>query len=166
MISTRVSRIFLDTETTGLDPALDRIVELAIVDEYGLPLLNTLVNPQRAIPAQATAIHGITDAMVQDAPTLEALMPLILAAVAGRVLVIYNASYDMAFLPTIVGMVDRVECAMQMAMNAMQQQRWPKLVAAAAWANHQWSGSAHRALADALAARSVYARALEVLNAP
>lgn len=65
--------IVLDTETTGLDPAQDRVVQLALVGVRGqtvVPLLNQLVNPGRPIPGRATAIHGFTDAMVADAPSL------------------------------------------------------------------------------------------------
>ncbi|NDD11792.1 MAG: hypothetical protein EB072_03880 [Betaproteobacteria bacterium] len=54
--------VFLDTETTGLSPSSgDKIVEIAIVDGSGRILLNSLVDPGRAIPWHATNVHGITD---------------------------------------------------------------------------------------------------------
>jgi DNA polymerase III epsilon subunit-like protein len=49
--------IFLDTETTGLNPPRDKIVELAIIDSTGNMLLNTLVNPMMNIPETVINIH-------------------------------------------------------------------------------------------------------------
>lgn len=71
---------FFDCETTGRFPDRDRIVEIAYV--VALPdgsrgQLQTYVNPGLPIPAEATAIHGITDAMVADAPTFKAIAPLL-----------------------------------------------------------------------------------------
>jgi len=52
--------LFLDTETTGLSPASgDAVVEIAIVDSGGRAVLNTLVDPGRNIPWQATNVHGM-----------------------------------------------------------------------------------------------------------
>lgn len=60
--------IYYDTETTGIRPDKDRIVEIAAYD----PVLNrtfvSLVNPQISIPKEAAAIHGITDEMVANQP--------------------------------------------------------------------------------------------------
>ncbi|MCW3664158.1 3'-5' exonuclease, partial [Burkholderia cenocepacia] len=58
--------ILLDTETTGLDESAE-IVEIAVIDDAGNVLLNTLVKPKHPIPNSATAIHGITNAMVATA---------------------------------------------------------------------------------------------------
>jgi DNA polymerase III epsilon subunit-like protein len=69
--------IYLDTETTGLSPRQGAtIVELAIVDDRGKTLIDTLVNPRVDIPWQATKVHGITNEMVRRRPTLRELMPL------------------------------------------------------------------------------------------
>jgi len=52
--------VYLDTETTGLSPGNGaRIVEIAILDDDGRPLLDTLVNPDCEIPDEASSIHGI-----------------------------------------------------------------------------------------------------------
>ena len=56
----------------GLDPQHDKLVEVAIVDEDGAIILDTLVNPERPI-GFATQIHGISNEMVASAPTLEGL---------------------------------------------------------------------------------------------
>ena len=82
--------LYLDTETTGLSSSRgDRIVELAVVDDDGRTVIDTLVNPEREIPWDATRIHGITDEMVAQAPTMEELWPAIEAATTGRHVVIY-----------------------------------------------------------------------------
>lgn len=152
--------VYLDTETTGLSSS-SRVVQIAIVDDDGRPLIDTLINPGVPIPPDASAIHGITDEMVRDAPTLAHAMPSIIAAVRCRTLVIYNSAYDMQFLPELHDHAARVECAMQLAMSAMNMRRWPRLVVAAAWAGHDWAGTqAHSALGDALAARTVYLHCL------
>ena len=68
--------VILDTETTGLDSTA-RIVSLAMIDREGRALVDTLINPGRPIPRDATAIHGITDDDVMDAPTMERIAPQI-----------------------------------------------------------------------------------------
>lgn len=84
----------LDTETTGLDDN-SRIVEIAVTTAAGDVLLDTLLNPGgEPIPAEATAIHGITDAMVADAPTFSEVLPRLTEALAGRRVVVYNRDYD------------------------------------------------------------------------
>ncbi|PIB04591.1 hypothetical protein B1C81_32915 [Streptomyces sp. HG99] len=84
----------LDTETTGLT-ATSRIVEIAVTTASGEVLLDTLINPGgEPIPAEATAIHKITDAMVEDAPTFSEVLPRLTEALAGRRVVIYNREYD------------------------------------------------------------------------
>ena len=87
--------VFLDTETTGFSPAAgDAVVEIAIVDSDGRVLIDTLIDPQRSIPWQATNVHGITDTMVRGKPTLRHVMPQVVEAIAGQQVVIYNASFD------------------------------------------------------------------------
>ena len=64
--------VFFDLETTGVDTAKDRIVEISMVKVMpnGDEITRTrLINPQMHIPEQATAIHNITDEMVRDEPT-------------------------------------------------------------------------------------------------
>jgi len=86
-----------DTETTGLtDDA--RIVSIGAVDQDGEVLLDMLINPQVPIPPGATAIHGVTDEMVADAPAFEQAYSQIREALSGRRWVIYNKDYDVARL--------------------------------------------------------------------
>ena len=98
--------VALDLETTGLVPATDRVVEVAAVawcDGREDGHFHTLVNPGCPIPATATAIHGITDAMVADAPTLAEILPALMVFCQADAVVAHNAKFDVNFL--------RLECA-------------------------------------------------------
>jgi hypothetical protein len=68
--------LILDTETTGIGQ-WDRIVEIALIDDQGMVLMNTLVNPEIPIPKEASAIHGITDEMVSAAPTFSEIQYIV-----------------------------------------------------------------------------------------
>ncbi|ELA9868094.1 3'-5' exonuclease, partial [Vibrio parahaemolyticus] len=59
--------IILDTETTGLDSQAEIVEFTAICAHTGKVIVNELVKPTCSIPAEATAIHGITDEDVKDA---------------------------------------------------------------------------------------------------
>jgi len=148
--------LYLDTETTGLHASGgDTIVEIAIVDERGVALINTLVNPRRSIPWYASNVHGISDSMVKGMPTLDDLYPQIRKVISGQQLVIYNAPFDTSFFPTRLSEAKSVDCAMRGFASAMGG-RSRKLDVAAAHVGHVWTGDAHRALADTLACRSVW----------
>lgn len=87
----------LDTETTGLDADAE-IVELAIVAPDGGALLDTRVRPAAPIPAEATAIHGLTDADVAAASSFPGIYPRLVEVLTGRTVVAYNAAFDRAML--------------------------------------------------------------------
>lgn len=101
-----------DTETTGVDPWEDRIVSAALVltdadpdtGEYVKRTVTFLLNPGIEIPAGATAIHGITDQMVEQsgadpAVALASILGFLDArAEAGIPLVVYNAPFDLTML--------------------------------------------------------------------
>jgi DNA polymerase III epsilon subunit family exonuclease len=92
----------LDTETTGMSPASGAtLVEIARVDvEAGAigTTWSSLVRPGRPIPPDATAVHGITDAMVAKAPAPAAVARELREAVDDRTLVFHNAPFDLPFL--------------------------------------------------------------------
>lgn len=148
--------LYLDTETTGLHASGgDAIVEIAIVDERGVALINTLVNPNRTIPWHASNVHGISDSMVSGMPDLNDLMPQIRKVISGQQLVIYNAPFDVSFFPNRLREASSVECAMRNFASAIGGKS-RKLDFAAAYVGHIWTGEAHRALADTLACKSVW----------
>ena len=149
--------LYLDTETTGLSPRDGAmIVEVAIVDDRGVALIDTLVDPLKPIPRQASNVHGITDAMVRGKPTLAQLMPTIRRIVAAQQVVIYNATFDAPFFPGKLREAAQIDCAMRQFAEVAGGGTWRKLDFAAAHVGHVWSGNAHRALADALACKSVW----------
>jgi DNA polymerase-3 subunit epsilon len=85
--------VCLDLEATGVRVDDDRIVQIAAATIFPAGVVTTwssLVNPEQPIPAAATAVHGISDAMVASAPTLAQLAPDIAALLAGRDLTGYN----------------------------------------------------------------------------
>jgi DNA polymerase III epsilon subunit family exonuclease len=94
--------VFLDTETTGLNPHFgDRVVEIALArfrGEVMENLFDTLVNPQRSIPTGVTRIHGITDADVRGKPTFAQIAPQVREELREAVLVAHNAPFDLGFL--------------------------------------------------------------------
>lgn len=95
--------IILDTETTGLDPARgDRVVEIGAVELMNhVPTGRTFhvyVNPERDMPAEAEAVHGLSTAFLSDKPKFAHIVDEFLAFVGDAVLVIHNASFDVGFL--------------------------------------------------------------------
>ncbi|QBD82847.1 3'-5' exonuclease [Ktedonosporobacter rubrisoli] len=89
--------LILDSETTGLDPARDEIIELALVELDGSVVLNTLIQCQGVIPEDATAVHGITHEMLRGQPGFPEVWQQ-LQPYFSRPLVIYNAAYDIPML--------------------------------------------------------------------
>jgi DNA polymerase-3 subunit epsilon len=91
----------IDFETTGFDENIDRVVEVGVVCFHRGELTSTkswLVNPGMPIPESAVSVHGITDAMVADAPRFEQIAEELRAALVGHLPVAYNATFDRKFL--------------------------------------------------------------------
>lgn len=66
--------VFIDLETTGVNIAIDRIIEIAIIKilpDKSKVVKHKLLNPQMPIPKASSAVHGITDEKVKDAPTFK-----------------------------------------------------------------------------------------------
>lgn len=84
--------VILDTETTGLHNAL--LTEIAIINPAGEVLFNTRLNPMVHIPPDATRIHGISNADVDNAPTYEQIADQIDAILKGKRVITYNAAFD------------------------------------------------------------------------
>ncbi|MGM0574219.1 MAG: 3'-5' exonuclease [Myxococcota bacterium] len=91
----------VDVETTGLDPAEDRVIEIAVVHMQGGEVLDTyneLVNPERELPPEAANITGIKPEDLVDAPRFADLVDELLERLDGRGFVAYNLGFDRAFV--------------------------------------------------------------------
>ncbi|HRK01089.1 MAG TPA: exonuclease domain-containing protein [Oligoflexia bacterium] len=94
-----------DTETTGLSPRIDEIVEIGAVafdEDFEHRVFESLIRPRMAIPTLVSSIHGITDSMVQDSPTPDVVLPQFVDFLTWsgqpRVLVAHNASFDVGMV--------------------------------------------------------------------
>jgi DNA polymerase-3 subunit epsilon len=91
----------VDVETTGSDPASDRVTEIAVLEVSGFALTaqwSTLVNPGGTIPGSIQALTGITQEMVESAPRFADIAKELYERLAGRVFVAHNARFDYGFL--------------------------------------------------------------------
>jgi DNA polymerase III epsilon subunit family exonuclease len=96
-----VTFVAFDVETTGFNRAADRIVEIGGVkfrDGQVVESKAWLVNPGMNIPSGAQAVHGITDAMVADAPDFRSVFAEFTEFVDGTVLLAHNAVFDVGFM--------------------------------------------------------------------
>lgn len=163
----RSKPLYLDTETTGLNP-LDEIVEICIVDHDGSVRLNSLVRPSRPIPADVTRVHGITNLMVQNAPSWKEIWPEALAILSGRKVGIYNAEFDLKMMQQS-SRVNRVTmdqtswerfCLMRLYANFFGQvgyrgeYRWQRLEDAGRQCQISLQNT-HRALDDTVLAKAI-----------
>jgi len=98
-----LSPIFIDTETTGFN-ANDVVIEVAILDTDGSLIYQSLIKPRQTIPLQASAVHGITDISVVQAPSWSDVWPRVVEAVSGRVAAFYNAEFDLRMLRQSCGL--------------------------------------------------------------
>jgi DNA polymerase-3 subunit epsilon len=159
--------VVVDLETTGgratasADGSRDAITEIGAVKVRGGQVLGefaTLVDPQRSIPPQIVQLTGITTAMVHDAPTIAAVLPMFLEFARGAVLVAHNAGFDIGFLRSaaeqcgIAWPRPPVLCTVRLARRVLTREEAPsvrlatlaRLVGSATQPNH-------RALDDARA---------------
>lgn len=91
----------VDLETTGRDPAVDRIVEIGVVVALRGEIVlrrSWLVNPGMPIPKESSDVHGITDADVAGAPPFSGVIGELAEVLGGAVPAAYNATFDRSFL--------------------------------------------------------------------
>ncbi len=92
--------VFVDLETTGGAFGVDRITEIGVVEvgPSGVRQWSSLVNPQQPIPFFIQQLTGISDSMVRNAPTFDAIAQELLARLEGRLFIAHNARFDHGFL--------------------------------------------------------------------
>jgi DNA polymerase-3 subunit epsilon len=159
--------VVVDLETTGGrmngrdGKAADAITEIGAVKVRGGVVLGefaTLVDPGRSIPPQIVQLTGITTAMVCDAPTIAAVLPMFLEFAHGAVLVAHNARFDMGFLRAAADQCGirwarpQTLCTVQLARRVLSREEAPSVrLAALARLFAVSSEPTHRALDDARA---------------
>jgi len=89
--------VILDTETTGLGSEAE-IVDIAVIDLAGERLVDTLVKPRGRIPEEASEVHGIYAKHVEDAPGWPDIFFSVKQALREKVVLGYNASFDLRIL--------------------------------------------------------------------
>jgi DNA polymerase-3 subunit epsilon len=104
--------IVLDTETTGLDPLRgDRLVEIGCIEIFNrMPTGQTFhryVNPERDMPAEAFAVHGLSTEFLASKPLFTEVVEEFLEFVADAPLVIHNASFDISFINAELDRINR-----------------------------------------------------------
>lgn len=93
--------VFVDLETTGANPAVDRITEIGLVEVSAAGDANhwsTLVNPALPIPAFIQSLTGISNEMVRSAPSFAELGPVLYQRLQGALFIAHNARFDYGFL--------------------------------------------------------------------
>src|SRR3989441_7361357 len=96
-----VDFVVLDTETTGLRPGPDRVIEIAGIRLRGGEVIDSfqsLVNPGRRLPRFIVQFTGITEEMLVDAPGAREVLPGFLRFIEGATLVGHNLGFDIGFL--------------------------------------------------------------------
>ncbi|WP_053228133.1 3'-5' exonuclease [Spirochaeta cellobiosiphila] len=93
--------VCFDTETTGLNPLYDRIIEIAAVKIKNGKVIGEfeeLVNPNMPIPEESTKVHGITDNDVVGKESIEKVLPRFLSFIENTILIAHNAQFDIDFV--------------------------------------------------------------------
>jgi len=111
-----VRQVFLDTETTGLDPNQGhRIIEIAAVEMNNRQLTqnyyHTYINPERAIDSGAQEVHGITLDLLKDKPLFNNIASEFLNFIKDSEIIIHNAPFDVGFINMELGKIslDKLE---------------------------------------------------------
>lgn len=122
----------VDLETTGLEPATDRVIEIAVLTvEHGsiVGRFHCLLNPERSIPAESSNINGLRDDDVANSPTFAEVAQDLLPHVLNRTLVGHNVKFDVGFLAAEYARLGHADAA-----RALQEQCLPQALCTAATA--------------------------------
>jgi DNA polymerase III subunit epsilon len=116
--------VFLDTETTGLDPKLGhRIIEVGAVEAIDRRLtghhFHRYMNPDREIDPGAVAVHGITSEFLADKPRFADIASDLLTYLQDATIVIHNAAFDLGFLEAEFGLLRMKAPALQAKENVV-----------------------------------------------
>ena len=120
--------VVLDTETTGLDPGSGhRIVEIGCVELLNhVPTGRTFqcyVNPERSMPAEAFAVHGLSSVFLADKPPFAEIVEGFCTFVGCSLLVIHNAAFDLGFLNAELQRLDQSALPSERVIDTVQLAR-------------------------------------------
>ncbi len=124
--------IILDTETTGLDPDKgDRVIEIACVELINyLPTgqyIQYYLNPERTVPPDAVAIHGLTTEFLLDKPKFIQIADRFLDFIGNAPLIIHNAEFDIRFINAELTRIrkDTIQLTRSIDTVLMARQKFP-----------------------------------------
>jgi DNA polymerase-3 subunit epsilon len=104
--------IIFDTETTGLDPKGDRVVEIGCIELINhIPTgrsFHRYLNPERPMPIEAARVHGLDDAFLKDKPLFAAVADDLIEFFGDANLIAHNAAFDIAFLNAEFGRLGKM----------------------------------------------------------
>ncbi len=120
--------IVLDTETTGMEPDEGhRLVEIGCVELVNqVPTgrhYHQYINPERDVPAEAVAVHGLTEAMLADKPVFAEIYADFLDFIGDGMLVIHNAAFDMKFINAELRTVGHAAVPAKQVTDSLQAAR-------------------------------------------
>lgn len=156
--------VAFDTETTGLGWG-ERLVEIAAVRFRGDGVLarwSTLVNPEREIPASVIPVHGITDAMVRDAPLAPEALAAFRAFSAGATLLAHHARFDRNILSAesaraaVAPLENPLRCTLALSRRAIPEAPRHGLARLSVFLGLPPHEGPHRAAQDAEQTRRVF----------
>ena len=119
------AEIVIDTETTGLKPEEGhRIVEIGMVEIKGFGRtgrsLHHYLNPERSMPAEAHAVHGLTEEFLSDKPLFEDVADEFLEFIGESRLVVHNAEFDMGFINFELDLIGRQRISEEQVLDTLQ----------------------------------------------
>ena len=129
--------VFLDMETTGFYPKQgDEVLEIGIVDWDGRVVMDQLIKPtHNETWDEAQEINKISPARVKNAPSFQSIEPALGEALAGNLVAIYNADFELRFIPShIAKRAERFVCVMRMFHEYVPESRY-RLKDALKWAH-------------------------------
>lgn len=116
--------IVLDTETTGFDPLTGhRVVEIGCIELLNhIPTGNEFhryLNPERDMPAEAEAVHGLSAAFLSDKPLFASIAEDLIAFIGDAPIVAHNASFDMNFINAELRRIGKIALAAERAIDTV-----------------------------------------------
>lgn len=163
--------VVFDIETTGFSHLNDAIIEIGAVKiKQGRVegRFSSFVNPDRPIPGKITELTGIGDAMVKDAPKIEAVLPEFLAFCGDAMMVAHNANFDMGFIRTNAGRLNLPFSNEQWDTVPMARFLFPALkrhrLDSIAKHLNIFMGSHHRAVDDAQTTVEILNRSMDLMK--